>query len=131
MSVLESLSHGRITEMSYPTKVVFGAGALERLPAQLERLKSKRPLIVTDAGVVKAGIADKIYSVLRNAKVAFEVFDKVDPNPTERDANDGVAAFKKGNCDGIVAVGGGSPMDAGKLIQLLTTHPPPLSKYDD
>ena len=131
MSIREMLPHGRITEMSYPTRVVFGAGAVERLPAQLERLKSKRPLVVTDQGVVKAGLAEKIFAVLRAAKVDFVAHDTVNPNPTEKDAEDGLAAFKKGGCDGFVAIGGGSVIDAAKLIQLLTTHPGPLSKYDD
>jgi alcohol dehydrogenase class IV len=121
----------RITEMSYPTKVVFGAGALGRVPAQVERLKMKHPLVVTDAGVVKAGLAQKLYDVLKGASIRYSVFDKVEPNPTEKDAFDGVAFFKKSDCDGIIAIGGGSPLDAAKLIQLLTTHEPPLSKYDD
>lgn len=131
MSIVEQLTHGRITEMSYPTRVVFGAGALERLPAHLARIKVARPLVVTDAGVVKAGLADKLFAVLRGAGVPFEVFDRVEPNPTEKDAVDGLAAFRAGKCDGFVAIGGGSPLDAGKLMQVLTTHPPPLSRYDD
>jgi len=72
-----------------------------------------------------------VYDVLKAANVAYEVFDKVKPDPTEKDAFDGLAAYKQGKCDGIVALGGGSPLDAAKLIQLLTTHEPPLSKYDD
>jgi len=121
----------RITEMSFPTKVVFGAGALGRLPAQVERLKMKRPLLVTDQGVVKAGLAQRVHDVLKAAQITYEVFDQVKPDPTEKDAFDGLAAYRAGSCDGIVALGGGSPLDAAKLIQLLTTHAPPLSKYDD
>jgi 4-hydroxybutyrate dehydrogenase len=121
----------RVTQMSWPTKVVFGAGALRELPAQVDRLKMKRPLVVTDAGVVKAGIAQRIYDSLTAAKVSFEVFDRVEPNPTEKDAFDGIAYFKEKRCDGFIAVGGGSPLDAAKLIQVLTTHEPPLSRYDD
>src|SRR5687767_5051360 len=124
-------SEPKITEMSYPTKVVFGPGALQRLPAQIERLKLKRPLVVTDAGVVKAGLLSRVVEVLKGAKVAFEVFDKVEPNPTEKDAFDGVEAYRKHKCDGFIALGGGSPLDAAKLVQVLTTHEPPLSRYDD
>ena len=121
----------RITEMSFPTRVVFGAGAIERLPAQVHRLGMKRPLVVTDQGVVKAGLALRIFVVLRRADIPYGVFDVVQPNPTETDAFEGVAAFRREHCDGIIALGGGSPLDAGKLVQLLTTHEPPLSKYDD
>lgn len=131
MRVMDIPTEPRVTEMSYPTKVVFGAGALQRVPAQVERLKMKKPLVVTDAGVVKAGLAERLYEVLRKANVAYEVFDKVEPNPTEKDAFDGVEAYRKHGCEGIIAIGGGSPLDTAKLIQLLTTHEPPLSRYDD
>jgi 4-hydroxybutyrate dehydrogenase len=131
MRLFDMPNENRITEMSYPTKVVFGVGAIERLPAQVHRLGMKRPLVVTDAGVVKAKIAERIFAVLRSADIAYGVFDQVQPNPTEQDAFDGLAAYRREKCDGIIALGGGSPLDAGKLVQLLTTHEPPLSKYDD
>ena len=70
-------AEARVTQMSWPTKIVFGAGALKELPAQVERLKMRRPLVVTDAGVVKAGLAQKLFEVLQGAKIAYEVFDKV------------------------------------------------------
>ncbi|MDY7228634.1 iron-containing alcohol dehydrogenase [Hyalangium rubrum] len=124
-------TEARVTEMSWPTKIVFGVGALKRLPAQVERLKMKRPLVVTDAGVVKAGLAQRIYDVLKGAGVEYAVFDRVEPNPTEKDVFAGLEAYRRGGCDGIVALGGGSPLDAAKLVQLLTTHEPPLSRYDD
>jgi 4-hydroxybutyrate dehydrogenase len=121
----------RITEMSFPTKVVFGPGALQRVPAQVARLKMKRPLVVTDAGVVKAGLAERLYDVLKKANVPYGIFDAVEPNPTEKDVFEGLASYKKQQCDGIIAIGGGSPLDAAKLIQLMVTHEPPLSRYDD
>jgi alcohol dehydrogenase class IV len=131
MKPFDMPSEPRITEMSWPTKVVFGAGALQRLPAQVARLNMKRPLVVTDAGVVKAGLAQRLYDVLKGAGVAFAVFDQVKPDPTERDAFAGLEAYKANKCDGIIAIGGGSPLDAAKLVQVLTTHEPPLSRYDD
>ncbi|NOJ79098.1 iron-containing alcohol dehydrogenase [Myxococcus xanthus] len=124
-------SEPRVTEMAWPTRIVFGAGALLRLPAQAQRLGIQRPLLVTDAGVVKAGLAARVADVLETAGLASEVFDRVEPNPTERDVFAGLEAYRSHSCDGIVALGGGSALDAGKLIQLLTTHAPPLSRYDD
>jgi 4-hydroxybutyrate dehydrogenase len=124
-------SEPRVTEMAWPTKIVFGVGALQRLPAQVARLGMKKPLVITDAGVVKAGLAQRVYDVLRGADIAHGVFERVQPNPTEQDAFDGLEAYRHQGCDGIVAVGGGSPLDAAKLVQLLTTHEPPLSRYDD
>jgi len=131
MKPFDMPSEPRTTEMAWPTKVVFGAGALQRLPAQIARLGMKRPLVVTDAGVVKVGLADRVYDVLRKASVAYAVFDQVKPDPTERDAFAGLEAYRANGCDGIVALGGGSPLDAAKLVQLLTTHEPPISRYDD
>src|ERR1700694_1398960 len=117
--------------MSYPTKVVFGVGALARLGAQAERLKIRRPLLVTDAGVVKAGLAQRSLDELSRARLAFQVFDRVQPNPTEEDVLGALAAYQSGGCDGVVAIGGGSPLDTAKLVQLLVTHEQPLSRYDD
>ena len=131
MQPFDMPSDVRVTEMAWPTKIVFGVGALKRLPAQVERLKMKRPLVVTDAGVVKAGLAQRIYDTLKAAGVEYAVFDRVEPNPTEKDVFAGLEAYRRHDCDGIVALGGGSPLDAAKLVQLLTTHEPPLSRYDD
>ncbi|QRN99873.1 iron-containing alcohol dehydrogenase [Archangium violaceum] len=131
MKPFDMPSEPRITELSWPTKIVLGAGALQRLPAQVARLNMKRPLVVTDAGVVKAGLAQRLYEVLKAAGVGFTVFDQVKPDPTERDAFAGLEMYKAGRCDGIIAIGGGSPLDAAKLVQVLTTHEPPLSRYDD
>jgi 4-hydroxybutyrate dehydrogenase len=124
-------SEPRVTELSWPTKVVLGAGALRRLPAQVSRLGMRRPLVVTDAGVVRAGLAERVYEELRQAGIPFARFEEVKPDPTERDVFAGLAAYRDGGCDGIIALGGGSPLDAAKLVQLLTTHEPPLSRYDD
>jgi alcohol dehydrogenase class IV len=120
-----------IVELAWPTRIVLGPGALARLPAQLARLGVRRPLVVTDAGVVRAGVAARIYAVLEAAGVHASRFEHVQPNPTDRDADAGLAAYRRGGCDGLVAVGGGSSIDAAKLVQLLTTHEPPLSRYDD
>jgi 4-hydroxybutyrate dehydrogenase len=131
MHLFDMPLEARITEMSWPTRVVFGPGALARLPAQVERLRMRRPLVVTDAGVVKAGVAGRVYEVLEGAGISFATFEGVEPNPTERDVEAGLAAYQRAGCDGLIALGGGSPLDAGKLVQLRTTHEPPLSRYDD
>ncbi|MFY0570420.1 iron-containing alcohol dehydrogenase [Archangium lansingense] len=131
MKPFDMPSEPRITELSWPTKIVLGAGALQRLPAQVARLNMKRPLVVTDAGVVKVGLAQRLYDVLKGAGVSFATFEEVKPDPTERDAFAGLDAYQANKCDGIIAIGGGSPLDAAKLVQVLTTHEPPLSRYDD
>jgi alcohol dehydrogenase class IV len=116
---------------AFPTTVVFGNGALGALGTQVKRAGGKRALVVADAGVVKAGIAEKVRKALEGAGIAAAIFDRVDPNPVEQNVSDGVAAFKAHAADIVVAVGGGSPLDAGKLIALKTTHERPLADYDD
>ncbi len=120
-----------IVTWSFPTTVVFGNGALAKLPDQVKKAGGKRVLVVCDPGVVKAEIADKVKRVLEAAGLAAAIFDKVDPNPVEENVTAGVAAFRAHKADFIVSVGGGSPLDVGKLVALKTTHDRPLAEYDD
>ena len=120
-----------IVTWSFPTTVVFGNGSISTLAAHVQRIGAKRALVVCDPGVVKAGIAEKVRKVLEGAGVPAAIFDRVDPNPIEPNVVDGVAAFRSHNADVIVSVGGGSPLDVGKLIALKVTHDRPLADYDD
>ncbi len=120
-----------IVTWSFPTTVVFGNGSIETLPDHVKRIGAKRALVVCDPGVVKAGIAEKVRKLLEDAGVPAAVFDRVDPNPIEPNVVDGVAAFRSHNADVVVSVGGGSPLDVGKLIALKVTHDRPLADYDD
>ncbi|WP_394824193.1 iron-containing alcohol dehydrogenase [Pendulispora albinea] len=116
---------------SFPTTVVYGNGALSTLGDHVKRIGAKRALVVTDAGVVKAGLAAKVADALKAAGIAAAIFDGVDPNPVEKNVVDGVEAYRAHRADIIVSVGGGSPLDTGKLIALKTTHERPLADYDD
>lgn len=117
---------------SFPTITVFGAGAIKALPDHVKRAGGKRVLVVADPGVTKAGISDRVRAILDGAGLAAKVFDKVDPNPIEQNIIDGVAAFKEHGADFVVSVGGGAPLDTGKLIALRTTHTDrALHEYDD
>lgn len=120
-----------LVRWSFPTTIVFGPGASSQLADHVKRLGKGRPLVVADAGVVKAGIVAKITAALEAAGLPARVFDAVDPNPVEKNVFDGVAAYKAHGADIVVSVGGGSPLDAGKLIALMTTHSRPLVDYDD
>jgi 4-hydroxybutyrate dehydrogenase len=116
---------------SFPTTVVFGNGSIATLGDHIKRIGATRALVVCDPGVVKAGIAERVKKVLEGAGIPALVFDRVDPNPIEPNVVDGVAAFRSHNADVIVSVGGGSPLDVGKLVALKTTHEKPLAEYDD
>jgi 4-hydroxybutyrate dehydrogenase len=120
-----------LVSWSFPTTIVFGAGAVAKVGERAKALGAKRALVVCDAGVVKVGIAERVRALLEAAGVKAAVFDKVDPNPVEENIFAGVAAYREHGAECIVAVGGGSPLDAGKLIALKVTHERPLVDYDD
>jgi 4-hydroxybutyrate dehydrogenase len=120
-----------IVTWSFPTTIVFGSGSLAVLPDHARRVSGSRALVVTDPGVVKTQIAERVRGILESAGIATAVFDRVDPNPVERNVAEGVAAFMSHRANVIVSVGGGSPLDVGKLIALKTTHERPLAEYDD
>jgi alcohol dehydrogenase class IV len=115
---------------SFPTRIVFGAGALASLPDHAKAL-GRRALVVCDKGVAAIGLAERVRATLEAGGIAAHVFDGVDPNPVEKNVVDGVAAYRAHQADHLVAVGGGSPLDTAKLIALKTTHERPLVDYDD
>src|SRR5512141_2955934 len=110
-----------ISEFSFPTRIVFGEGAVREVPNHLARLGVRRPLVVTDAGVAASGLLARLVEVLEGARVPVAVFDAVRPDPTGEDVDRGVAAGREAGADGIVAIGGGSPIDAAKGIRLLAS----------
>lgn len=118
-----------ISVFSFPTRVIFGAGALAELNTEICRFGMRRPLLVTDSGVARAGHVERVKSAAGN--VALAIFEGVSPNPTEANILDGLEHYRLENCDGIIALGGGSPLDAAKVIRLAATHPLPLEQYDD
>jgi 4-hydroxybutyrate dehydrogenase len=114
--------------MNYLTRIQFEAGAISLLADELKLLGVSRPLIVTDKGIVAAGL---LANVLAKSGLPQDttIFDNTPENPTEAAANQAAALFKSAGCDGIVALGGGSPIDLGKAVSLLATHPGPLEQY--
>ena len=102
--------------ISYLTKVQFGAGSLADLPEVIQRVGMQRPMVVTDGGLLERGFVER----LRMNKPV--VFADIETNPTEASVLRGVEAYQGEACDGIIALGGGSPMDAAKGIGILATH---------
>jgi len=120
-----------ISFFSFPTRIIFGPGALHELGSEANGLGIARPLLVTDHGVVACGLAEQVLSESRRAGLASELFEDVNPNPVEKNVRDGLEAYRRGNCDGIIGLGGGSAIDTAKAIRLAVTHPFPLEQYDD
>lgn len=112
--------------MTFPNRIRFGAGARRELAGELARLGVTRPLVVTDPGLAAGGLVDSVAGPLAGAVV----FSGVQANPTEGDVLAALAVYRERGCDGLVAVGGGSPIDAAKAVRLLATHPGDLADYD-
>ena len=111
----------------YVTQIQFDFGAVSLLPQECERVGISRPLIVTDAGVRAAGVLQPVLDALGPRAVA--VFEDVPSNPTEVAVRGAVALYARHGCDGLIAVGGGSPIDCAKGAAIAATHPGPLTTY--
>jgi alcohol dehydrogenase class IV len=116
---------------SFPTRIVFGPGVSRRAGEEAKALGIERILIVTDAGVERAGLAAGIRSSLEKSGIAVQTYTGVDGNPTEENIENGARAFAEHRADGVLALGGGSPMDAGKLIALRARCSLPFEELDD
>jgi alcohol dehydrogenase class IV len=123
-----------LTSFSFPTPTLFGPDALGELPRRLDALGISRPLVVTDSGLVKTSTFAALRDVLgaKRENTHWFLYSGVHPNPIEQDVRDGAETFRKGQCDGVIAIGGGSPLDVGKAIRLLIKQPDlDFSKFYD
>jgi len=116
---------------SYPTAIRFGAGRISELPQACQAAGIKRPLIVTDRGLAQMPITQKTLDTLDEAGLGRALFGDVDPNPNEKNLAAGVAAFKAGNHDGVIAFGGGSGLDLGKLVAFMAGQSRPVWDFED
>ncbi|HLJ57299.1 MAG TPA: iron-containing alcohol dehydrogenase, partial [Chthonomonadaceae bacterium] len=111
-----------------PAVVLTGAGASLELPAQVKRLGAT-VLLVTDRYFASNGLADRFVQALAREGIATTIFSDVQPDPTVRNADDGLRVLRACGAEIVVALGGGSPIDAAKAIAVLATNPGPLSDY--
>ena len=114
--------------INYITQIQFDFGAIAKLPDECARIGIKRPLIVTDAGVKAAGLIDKVLVALRAGNEP-PIFLDTPPNPNERAVRAAVAMYKENQCDGVIAVGGGSSIDLAKGVAVCATHEGPLRQF--
>ncbi len=112
---------------SNPGAIQFGPGSVKRLPKIMAGCK--KVLLVTDQGLVKAGILDRITSVLDEAAMAYEVYDGTPPDPPVECVEEAGELYSKKGCDGVLALGGGSPMDAAKGVIVRVSHEGDLLDY--
>ena len=115
---------------SYPTAVKFGVGRVSELAEHCASAGITRPLLVTDRALAQLPITTHALDILEKAGLGRAVFSGVDANPTEANMSDGIAAYQGGVHDGVVAFGGGSALDLGKMIALMAGQRAGLSVWD-
>ena len=115
-----------MARITYLTAIEFGAGSIGTLRDAVGELGMKRPLLVTDGGIVAAGLAEQ---ALAQLPPGTPVFADTPPNPSEGAVKAALAIYRSESCDGVVAIGGGSPIDLAKGVALLATHAGKLEDY--
>ncbi|WP_299598991.1 iron-containing alcohol dehydrogenase [uncultured Tateyamaria sp.] len=116
---------------SYPTAIRFGAGRISEIAEACSAANIHKPLLITDRGLADMEITTRTLDLLEAAGLGRAIFADVDPNPNEKNAAAGVKAFKDGGHDGVVAFGGGSGLDLGKLVAFLAGQTRPLWDFED
>ncbi len=116
---------------NYPTNIRFGAGRIAELPDVCSELGMKRPLLVTDEGLAEHDIVRNAVQSCRNAELECGLFGDVQGNPTGANVMAGVAVFKAGEHDGVIAFGGGSGLDAAKAVAFMAVQDRPLWDFED
>lgn len=118
-------------DWSYPTMIKFGTGRIKELPEACRQVGMKRPLFVTDKGLAALPITAAVLDVLTAAGLENAIFSDVDPNPSEKNLDAGVAAYKAGEHDGVIAFGGGSGIDLGKTVAFMAGQTRPVWDFED
>ena len=126
MSVIDSTDLLSETVWSFPTSIHFGTGSIRRLPEYCHKFAIKSPLIITDQGLMGTEVVSKIVALCQSSSLETGLYSGIQENPIGTDVDDGVHAFYAGNHDGIVAIGGGSAIDVGKVIALVARSKRPF-----
>jgi alcohol dehydrogenase len=116
---------------SYPTVIRFGAGRIAELGASCNAARIGSPLLATDRALAKLPILQRVLDVLRNAGIKAQVFADVQSNPTDVNLASGIDAYRAGGHDGVIALGGGSALDLGKLIAFMAGQKRPVWDFED
>lgn len=122
------MSNWKPYQLLMPGTILYGPGSLDNLGTKIKKL-GKKTLIVTDDTMMKEGHVDKLKVVLEAQNLEFAVFDKVNFEPTTTIVDEGLKIFKEENCDFLIALGGGSPIDAAKAIGVMSTNSGKLTDY--
>ena len=113
-----------------PTVSLFGANVLSELADRVKSLGGNKPLVVTDKGMTELGYTKQVTDLLEQAGIAYAVFDETVPNPTDKNVEQGVAAYQQGQCDMLISLGGGSAHDCCKGVGLVVSNGGAIADYE-
>ena len=112
-----------------PTRLIMGRGTIGNIPQFLNEQQVKKAQIVTDRGLVQAGVVARVTEILDKSHIAYSIYDGVEPNPPIRNVEDCAAQYQSENCDFLLAIGGGSSMDVAKTSGVLVNHGGKITDY--
>jgi alcohol dehydrogenase class IV len=116
---------------SYPTRILFGPGSSSAIGAEAHGVGMQRALIVSDPGVAGAGLLEAAQQSLERQGIVWRLFTRVSTNPTEAEVDSGTDAYREHAAEGVVAIGGGAPLDVAKLIVVRASVPRSFEELDD
>jgi alcohol dehydrogenase len=116
---------------NYPTAIRFGAGRIAELPEVLKAAGIEKPLLVTDSGLANLPVTQQTLAILKDADIAAGLFAEVRPNPVAANVEAGIRALREGGHDGVIAFGGGSGLDTGKVIAFMAGQTRPMWDFED
>ncbi len=116
---------------SYPTTIRFGAGRINELAAAVKSAGIARPLLVTDPRLAALPMVQQVLAQLQSAGIAANVFSAIKPNPVASNIEFGIVALRAGRHDGVIAFGGGSALDAGKVVAFMAGQTRPMWDFED
>lgn len=117
-------------EFVLPTKIKFGTGISGQIGKELKALEKSKPIIITDKGLLKAGVVEKITNALEKEGIEYTIFDGIEPNPRDITVQKAYDAAKAFGADVLIAIGGGSSMDTAKGVGVLMTHGGVINDYE-
>ena len=116
---------------SYPTTIKFGNGRIAEIAEACQSAGISKPLLVTDRGLAEMEITRRTLDLMDAAGLGRSIFSDVDPNPNDGNADEGVRAYREGGYDGVIAFGGGSGLDLGKVVAFMAGQTRPLWDFED
>jgi alcohol dehydrogenase class IV len=115
---------------NFPVKIISGIQAISSVPDEIMKLGGSRPVIITDKGIIAAGLLEKIIHFIKENMIQFSIFDGVEPDPTTGIVEQATRFAEEKGCDLVIAVGGGSSIDTAKATSIMITNKGKVADYE-